>query len=317
MRVGWIGERLAELTLSGDKDVFSVVRLTPGSTIRIGRRSNSIAILFPAIMESTLEPDLRLANLHVTNRTRCRIRESGNVRVLDFAVVECVSPEKTVQATFIDVLEWLLPDDQEVSVDELREVVSTLVLLFSAGPRIARTSVIGLWGELFLMDHSLSIDALATAWHRSPMDRWDFSRPGLRVEVKTTVGARRHHFSLEQLMPPADVDLYVVSILTEESGSGTTLEEMLQRIALRIGSSELRSKVVSTALSSLGDSWQEGKRIGFDEELAAQTLRLLDGRDIPKVAIPPVEVTGVSFISDVEDVLDVGLCRLENVMRPQ
>lgn len=299
---GWLGKLVADLPTESFGSVFHAVRVSQHTGLRIARRGQMLALLVPVERELDTQPDLRLANLNVISRARCRVADGERTETGTFGIVECTSPDPAVQATFIEVLEWMLPSDGRVSVAQLAQIVSGLVRLFAATQPAPRTSVVGLWGELWLIARSANSSLLARAWHSEPMDRWDFSLPGLRVEVKTTTGSRRHHFSLDQLQPPPSTRLLVASVITAEVATGTSIASLLTRVSDSIQDMELRSRVVETAMGSLGPGWLAGRHVAFDANLAAATLRILNAEDVPRIEDPPVEVSHVTFQSDVEDV---------------
>lgn len=299
---GWLDELVKELPVQRTGGVFAATRVAPGSDVRIARGAGSLALLLPVTGGADLQPDLRLANLSVTNRARCRVVEGGNEKLGEFGIVECTAGDLQTQETFVDVIQWLLPRSGSTSVEALRLLVDSLVRLFSASQGVARTTALGLWGELWMIARSPVPEAVARTWHSTPRGRWDFSAPGARLEVKTATGARRHHFSLDQLTPPPASRLVVASIVTAELPGGPSIADLLSTAVEACQDHALRSRTIEIAMASLGSGWPVGRTASYDADLAETTLRILDGNDVPRVADPPVEVTAVSFQADVEDV---------------
>jgi hypothetical protein len=280
---------------------FATEVIDDATGTRLGLSAKSLALMLPVLEDSEHDGDVRYANLVVRQRASCRVVESGVESSGTFAVVECVSPDHQVRDTFLDVVEWLVPEGP-LNAGEVRSIIASLVRLFQLSEAPPRTSTVGLWGELWLMSISSDAAAMARAWHVTMRDRWDFSAEGLRLEVKTSTGVRRHHFSLEQLTAPADAVIRVASIVTTRLASGPSIRTLLEQVLTDIDDADLRGQVVNVAMSSLGDGWSTGRLEAFDADLARTTLRILDADLIPSVEQPPPEVSAVSFEVDVEDV---------------
>lgn len=299
---GWSREIAGSLTPpKGDGFVFSTAVIDDRTGTRLGVSSESLALMLPAVGGGDADVDVRYANLVVRRRAVCRIVESGMESSGTYAVVECVSPDPQVRDTFLDVVEWLVPDGP-LTAAEVRSIISSLVRLFQLSEIPPRTSVVGLWGELWLMTTSSDPAAMARAWHTGTHERWDFSTADLRLEVKTSTGARRHHFSLEQLLGPDRVPVRVASIVTTQLAGGPSIRSLLDVVLALIDDADLRAQTVDVAMSSLGSGWPSGRLASFDADLARATLRVLDATAIPSVGPPPPEVSAVTFVVDVEDV---------------
>ena len=83
----------------------------------------------------------------------------------------------------------------ELSPGEADRFFDDAVELFRAFTAPARTSVLGLWGELFLIAVSPCPDTLLLGWHVSPEQAFDFAFPNACVEVKTTARHNRSNTS--------------------------------------------------------------------------------------------------------------------------
>lgn len=287
------------------EDGFLATRIHPGSEVRVGRSRSSIAVLVPALTEAAAEPDLRLANLTVTNFAQCSVVDGSDRFTGSFGIIECTSHDHGIQSTFLDVVDWLLPDTGDVTTTEARDLFQRVIRLLSAPDTPARTSTLGLWGELFVIGISGNVDEWARGWHVTPRDRWDFAFRATRVEVKSSSGGRRHHFSLDQLQSPDGTETLVVSILTTASSSGPSIRELLQDLVVQVGPTT-RPRLIETAVASLGSSWSSGSEARFDDSLAADSLRVYSSRGIPQVGAPPPEVSEVRFVVDLSDVDHLG-----------
>jgi hypothetical protein len=87
----------------------------------------------------------------------------------------------------------------------------------------------------------------------------------------------------------------------EQSAAGRSLGSLWDAARSAVSAdAELRLKIDELCLAALGSSWQEARRLAFDEQLALSSLRLYDVRDIPRVPFQlPEGVSDVRFQSDV------------------
>jgi hypothetical protein len=111
---------------------------------------------------------------------------------------------------------------------------------------LARDAQVGLMGELLFLSRWL-VDALGAkgaveSWRGPFGSRHDFEWARRSVEVKSSTGAARPLFrihGLEQLMPPADGDLYLCAVwLREEQGADLSLPALVREATTILGAAE-------------------------------------------------------------------------------
>ena len=130
-------------------------------------------------------------------------------------------------------------------------------------PAMERTVQVGLFGELLTMEY-LMIPAIGTRavfhWSGPDSERHDFVGTTLHLEVKTTRKGRHEHeiSRLDQLRVPAGRSLAVVSILVEESVTGT--DSLATRVDRVIDLLRGDSAACDDFLTKMG-------RIGWTEEM--------------------------------------------------
>jgi hypothetical protein len=187
----------------------------------------------------------------------------------------------------------------------VRKAITGLVDLFQALTAPARKSVQGLWAELLLIRRAADPVSLASAWHGTPAERTDFMRGRERIEVKSSNSRQRvHHFSLAQLVPPAGARLIVASLFVEPVGGGLSLRQLFDDIrSLLAGEPALLTQFDVVFYATLGANWSDAMDECFDLELATDSLRFYDSRDVPKIDSPiPAAVADVRFTSDLSSV---------------
>lgn len=269
-------------------------------------------LLIATATKRPFPPTIRLQNLTVEHGVRCRIRQASKlVEDGTFSVVKCVSHDDDVRHHFLSVgAPFIRCLGNRPSAARVSQFLDTLVQLFRALSAPPRKAVQGLWAELFFMSRAQDCRALAAAWHVDPNERYDFSKRDERIEVKSTVGrARQHHFSLDQLSPPAKAKVFIASICTERSAGGSTLGALIDRLRTLIADDPILSMRVEAVLAlTLGGDLVEARREAFDDQLAAQSLKFFDVATVPRPVGPiPAEVSGVRFIVDLSRTADVDL----------
>ncbi len=128
----------------------------------------------------------------------------------------------------------------------IRACTSTLgefrMLLVPKGSSVPAERLVGLIGELLLLDELLDIAPSATELWRGPLgERHDFRGGALAAEVKTTGRAGNqvlHVTSIDQLLEPADGELHIVRYALEETAGGSiSLGSLFTRIVGKSGNS--------------------------------------------------------------------------------
>lgn len=277
----------------------------PGLRHRIARAASGGPVLLVSVQpsDSAPPPPLVLEHLTVQHDVLCRVvAPDGAEETGTFTVVRCTSPE--LGEHFLRVLH---PIVEAVGPEPTRRdaagAVRRLAELFQALQAPPRQSAQALFAELLVIATSHDPVALARAWHVEPEDRFDFSSGPERVEVKSTSGeTRRHHFSLEQVRPEADVQVLVVSVRVVRAAEGLTLGTLLDRVrGLLAGDADLLLHVDHVVAESLGGTLRRALRERFDEEVAWASLQLYRAEDVPAVdpELPP-GVSGVRFVAELD-----------------
>lgn len=294
-------QRVAEELANAEPDsqVLVAEPLPSRPWIRIARSQRGFAAVLPEVAGPS-QPDIEFANLRVQFNAPCSVRVRGETRTERLVLIECTSTDQRLQECFLDVLAIALPDVLGLSGAEYGALITSLADLFASIQKAGRTSVLGLWGELFVLSKASSRDIAGSAWHASPSDTFDFALSGSRIEVKTATSRRAHYFSLEQVRPLYDVQVIVASLLTMPSIGGPSVEELLDE-ACRDLDRDLQARIRSVAMRSLGDAWQVDSATRFDSEMAGATLEWFDSASIPAVENPRIEVSEVRFKSDLTE----------------
>jgi hypothetical protein len=283
---------------------FSTVVIGSGPH-RLGKDSNGAPALLVALKPGgPALPPVELENLTVQHGMRCRLlRAEQEPEAATVTLVRCREPDRVLRDYFLSVVEAVLPLIGDAPSDSrVREVIRGLIELFRTLELPATKSIQGLWGELFLLAQASDVVTMLGAWHTAPEERYDFTRAEHRMEVKSAIGERAHHFGLLQLHPPAGTIATVASLCVERAGGGVSLAELLARIRERVATHvDLAVGLDRVAASSLGHSWKHALTERFDWERAKESLAFFEVGAIPTIHLShvPATVSEVYFRSSL------------------
>lgn len=300
---------LADPTGSGDLYAARAIDGRPSYRVAKDLHGNPTLLVSPeASSDVDVTPPLELCNLSFRPRCVCRVRVTGAAESVEsLAVLKCTSDDPMLREYFLRSLSGtvaVLPDTP--TEGEIAGAVAKLVELFRALEAPPRTSLQGLWCELFLIVRAPRIRQVAAAWHADPGALYDFVAGRHRVEVKSTTGPHRsHQFRLEQVLPSHGTDVVVASFVLEESGRGLSLDDLWNEVTERQElTAGLRERLSHVLALSLGRDWRKARRVAYEPDAAANGLRLYEAAMIPKIGSNlPVQVSEVRFKSELTDVL--------------
>jgi len=287
---------------------FAAVAFPDHPSHRVAVSSAGDAVVLIRTRPEPVPPALmpvRTQNIEVAFSTRYRVRySSGDAQDEVFTAVTCLSGDPPIVRYFFNLLGALIDTlGADPRIAEVDTAVRSASQLFQALVLPAVKTVQGVWAELFVLASSQDIVRAAQAWHSVPEERYDFAIGKERLEVKSSGYRQRvHHFSLEQLLPPAGAELWIASVFVERSSGGLTLEALLAEVGSSVDGRE-NLRVRRLAAECLGASLANALEMGFDRELAVDSLRYYPSGLVPRVGVPlPHEVSGVHFRADLTGV---------------
>jgi hypothetical protein len=262
-------------------------------------------LLLLEVGESTHIVERRLKAVQILSGDDFAIVEddSGETVRRRFAVVSLRQGHQDLASSFAVVAATLLatlvavPSGQDV-IDFLDSLVDLL-----APRRVASgATVVGLWGELWLIATAEDPAAFASAWHGAASDRFDFSFPDARIEVKTTTGSRRlHEFGLEQLEGGDRKPTLIASLTVANDASGSTVMDILTEL-LRVLPGALAARVSRVALATVAGDIESVQDYAFSP-IGDAPLLAYHARSIPRVLVPRrAEISRVRFSADLSSI---------------
>jgi hypothetical protein len=291
------------LPIEGDHMCFSADVIQQGWNHRVARSvENRPSVLLCVARRDGFLPSIALENLTIIHDVPCRVTARDGTSVEDrFSVITCNSNDETIQDKFLSLLSPLVfAIGSAPSEQQLNELINDLVFLFRSLDEPPMKSLRGVWSELFLISVSSDPRVLAQSWHSTPEEKYDFSHEHERLEVKSSSNrSRSHHFSIEQLSPPAGASLLVGSLFVETLASGPSIGELYEKIRRVVWSDpETLTKFDRVFHSSIGNHWNTSTSVRFDPDLALDSLSFYRLEDIPRITGPlPVGVSKVHFDS--------------------
>ena len=249
----------------------------------------------------------KLYNLDIKHNLECKVlNEKGIQRKAIYTVLRFTG-EQELKEHFINVSEILIQSiGEKPTVIDLKKAINKFIELFRVLNEPPKKSIQGLWAELFVIYCSKEPKKMIEAWHNLPEEKFDFNLDKERIEVKSVSSrVRTHHFSLEQLSPPPNVDVFVVSLFVQEITGGVGVTEMVMKITKKIKSfPTLIEKLNMVVFATLGSDMSKIRDSFFDFELAKESLKVFNSSHIPSInpQLIPTEISNVKFRVSLENV---------------
>ena len=295
---------LAPMPATSGNDL-SAVPFPSAPTHRLGKDANgSPCLLIRQTAQAARSAPIRLENLFVSFDVPCTVRQPNGVQESDnFTIVRCTAGNPALFPHFLKIVSSIIaalgPAPTQAAV---RRAISGLVELFQALSAPAKKTIQGLWAELLIIRLSTDPVAVASAWHRDPVEHFDFAAGPERLEVKSSSARRReHYFSLDQLTPVSGIRIVVASIFVERVGGGVSLRKISDDIRAILAFDPARvARFDSVVYGSIGSGWADALEESFDWELARESIAFYAAQNVPRPNIPaPQAVFDVRFRSDL------------------
>lgn len=251
--------------------------------------------------------DIAFRSIDVEFSRECTIAMGGSESLPGcYSIVRLNENDADIVRVFLGLLEEaFLRFNQRYSNREIGEKILELADLFS---RIedARSDIVGLWGELYLIFKSKSAAHAVQCWCRQKNAKYDFVSDRFALEAKTTLNPRRkHRFSIDQLRAHSDFDIYVASLNLVEMHSGVTVSYLLEEVRAQIFDDELRSDFLKQCLLKGGrDIYRSDLKLKpYPDD---SSLSIFQAVDIPVPTIDPSDpIDNIRFDVDLSDIVAI------------
>lgn len=290
-------------------DGFAIASLPTTKNHKLGISQNGQPMFFIKCDDNTKAKslDTNLEFISVLYNRQCQlINKKGKIEEDIYTVISLKSDSDYLQEYFLKIVFVLVKNISEKPLlKDLKIEIEKLINLFTKFSKPALKTIQGLWAELLIIEQSKNPDYLIQSWHSSTTDKYDFNDGIDKIEVKSTVKNRRiHNFSLEQLTPNLSSKLIVASIFAIETGTGTTIFDLVESIENKIKDKNLAFRVNEIAAITLGKDFEKSFDIFFDYQFAIDTIQYYNSFDVPTINRTdiPSNITNVRFDCDLTDV---------------
>jgi hypothetical protein len=300
-------------------DCFAIATLPTIKTHKLGISLKGQPVFFIKCDEMTLTRslDTNLEFISVQYNRQCQlINKKGEIEEGIYTIISLKSDSDYLQEYFLKIVFVLVKKlSEKPLLKDLKIEIEKLINLFTKLSKPALKSIQGLWAELLIIEQSNNPDYLIKSWHNSTSDKYDFNDGNDKIEVKSTSKNRRiHNFSLEQLIPNTKSKLIVSSILTIETGTGTSIFDLIDIIESKIKDQNLIYRINEMVASTLGEDFEKSFDIYFDYKFSVDSIQHYESVNIPTINISsiPSNIMNVRFDCDLTDVRTVNKTRIKS-----
>ena len=295
-----------------NKNVFNaeIIEDFPFARIAVNSVGNPV-VLIKSIIDDTFltQKNVRLKHIELSHNVECKIIENNLTNYENFSVIVFTDKEVNLRKYFFGIAENLIKQlSDNPTQKEVFNIFRNFVEIFRALSKTPSKTVQGIWSELFLISNSEDPNTLLNYWHNIPNEIFDFNADLEKVEVKSSSALERIHiFSSEQLTPPDDKKVIIASLFTKQNSKGQNITDLIGRIKTRITNQDLISKMLNIISTTLGSSAEQGLKIKFDYDLAKNSLKYYDIKDISKIEKIniPSRVSEVKYKSDLTSITPI------------
>lgn len=213
-------------------------------------------------------------------------------------IISCLKDDGYSKEQFTIAYDYLfkLLDSPKSDV-ELGSLINSLEQLFKVSPEKDLFKLhVGVYGELLFLYYfkSLGCEKIIDKYHSNFYLKHDLElNKNNRIEVKTSVNSKRiHHFSHDQLYRK-DVQVYVGSIILEESSEDVSLNELFNMVIAQ--TSDPSSILWFGQLKGFCGISKENVGPSFSFDKACHDIKVFYSKDLPHLEIE--EVKGISNVS--------------------
>jgi len=289
-------------------DSFVIASLPSMKNHKIGITQNGQPIFFIKCDNTTKSKtlDTNLEFISVQFNRQCQlINQNKKTEEGIYTIILLKTDIEYLQEYFLKIVFVLIRNlADKPLLKDLKIEIDKLINLFSKFTKPPLKTIQGLWAELLIIEQSKNPDYLIQSWHSSSSDKYDFNDGIDKIEVKSTLKSRRiHNFSIEQLTPNKNSQLLIASIFTIETGTGTNVSDLIEKIVNRIKDKNLSFRLNELAALTLGKDFEKSFDVFFDYQFALDSIQFYQSSDIPTIQQNniPSNIMNVRFDCDLSN----------------
>ncbi len=255
--------------------------------------------------------------LSISYELNCTVKSKskGIEKNKKYTILTLKTKEKEIENYFIELCQIFINRlGGSPTIEEVKIQFEKLESIFIRLSKASNKSIIGLWGELFLISISDNPDYIINSWHKEANDKFDFNDGIDKLEVKTTtLNRRKHNFEIQQLKKFSNSITIIASIITSETDNGISIGNLLNQIKNNI-SSDLYEKLLSKTFDVIGDKINDIEGAKFDYKIAESEIKFYFSEDIPKPGLIPSEVFEVRFQTDLSNIRSIPKSKFKGLL---
>jgi len=229
----------------------------------------------------------------------CKIHEENEKQ--NYTILSCISNDEQIIKIFLDICQTTISQlGKEPTPKEISEKTQMLIDLFKEMPN-KLSSIVGLWGELFLIASSKNITKCLEAWHQHAEDKYDFYDNNEALEVKCTSQTdRKHKFKHDQLVSNLK-EHYVASIMiSDDPNKGLSVVDLYEDIKKRCKLDNLNNKLKKIFFKIVGKTpYEELNEYRYSFDYSKKNLMYYKLKDISTLVNKDDSVTDISYKVDL------------------
>jgi hypothetical protein len=287
---------------------FNTIKVKGGHRVGINEDGYPVILLsIPLDPSSIYLKNQRFKYIEVIKEVSCCVSSPetfGNTLEV-YTVIIFFSSDPSLIECFFKIVNSFMVSIENLTLKDIQTAIIKIIEVFKSLTEECKKSILGLWGELFVISESFNPKVLINAWHNYPEQLFDFDNGCEKIEVKTTVLQNRiHSFSSSQLNPPNNVNVIIASILTYPDSEGITCLELIDRFRELIDDERLLLKLDSIIVQTLGNKLNEARISRFNLKFAQKSIQFYNYSLIPRIKenFIPEGVNRVRYSSDLSAV---------------
>ncbi len=298
-------EKFITLNTPNDETNIQAIKFNNNLEHRVGQDYNNNAlILFKINNPDNYNEDHSrdLSNLKIRANISCTIFENEKKIQDVFTVFTCKSSDSNLIKIFFIMIESMIESHSaNLTNEDLSKYTEDFIELFSKIKPVNFEKILGLWGELFLINYSSAPEILIEAWHNKNNEKFDFYDFGEIIEVKCTLrNDRIHRFDFHQLNSNENI-ITIASIRTRETIEGISILDLRKKIEQNINDASFIFKLRKKFYKTLGLIEEEKlSEYKFNYEFAERNINFYEAINVPKVSEIPNYVSNIKFNSNLD-----------------
>ena len=281
------------------EDIYKT-ELILGKSHRIGKNYKGLpAILINTKKNNDSATPYKGMSIRLRFNINCKVHEENERQ--NYTILSCIANDDQTIKIFLDICQTTISQlGKEPTPKEINEKTQILIDLFKEMPN-KRSSIIGLWGELFLIASSKNIIKCLEAWHQHSEDKYDFYNNNEALEVKCTSKTdRKHQFKHDQLVSNL-ADHYVASIMARENSiKGLSVVDLYNKIKKQNLSDHLVNKLKSIYYKIIGKTPEEELiEYKYDFDFAKKNLLYFKVSGLTNLANNDPSISDIKYTIDL------------------